>query len=244
MRSIISDLTQDNMNKNDLHEITVDAIIAVPAVIPYLNGIFAVKTYDYFLRVTERLVKQVYDGGLGGEFKSIFKDLILGQISQAYEKAWVDDGNELPPPEYIRNASQSSVLAQFEFVDGYYKAIIDARVDGTPIDPLLNRAVMWANRYTDAYNNGVALIVAQTGGKLIWKEGDTKEKCTECLALDGIVARATVWAKVNVHPSDPPNAKISCEGWECRCTLVKTDENLTPNAEKLIRAIVARHGSA
>jgi hypothetical protein len=208
----------------------------------------ATKTYDYFLSTLENLVQSVYDGNLGGEFKDILRNLILGQISQAYETAWTDDGNELPPPEYIRDASQAAVLAQYEFVDQFYRDIVDARVDGTPIAPLLSRAPLWVNRYTEAYNDAVNLIAAETGGKQIWRLGLTEKHCPFCKAFNGLVAYASEWRELGIQPQNAPNPILTgerdgekgCEGWHCDCKLENTDRRRSPKIYDTLLNIVTK----
>jgi hypothetical protein len=208
----------------------------------------AIKTYDYFLATLENLVISVYDGNLGGEFKEILRNLILGQISQAYETAWVDSGGDLPPPEYIRDASQAAVLAQYEFVDGYYKDIVDARVDGTPIEPLLARVPLWANRWTEAYNDAVNLIAAETGGRQVWHLGATEQHCPFCKAFNGLVAFASEWRELGIQPQNAPNPILTgerdgekgCEGWHCDCRLDNTDRRRSPRVYDTLLNIVTR----
>lgn len=196
------------------------------------------KTYDYFLSTLERLIRSVYSGLLGGEFIDITANLIQGQIFQAYEQAWLDDGNLLPLPSFLEQAATQEVLKQFTFVDQLYRDVVDARVDNTPIDPLIGRAPLWANRFNEAASNANMLIALEMGGKLMWVEGDTRDKCKTCVALDGIVAYASIWAKLNVHPQGAPNPYIKCEGWNCLCQLVPTTERQTRDAEKRIMAAV------
>jgi len=201
-------------------------------------GMLYGKTYDYFLSTLERLIQSVYDGNLGGEFIEIVQNLILGQISQAYEQAWQDDGNELPVPEYLRDASQAMVLEQHEHVEQLYRDTVDARVDET--EPPLSRAALWANQYNTAYNDAVLLITRENGGKLQWQEGDTKDKCNTCLALDGIVAYAREWDELGVHPQGGPNHLLECEGWNCQCRLIPTEQRRSPKAYDTILNIVSR----
>jgi hypothetical protein len=196
------------------------------------------KTYDYFLSTLERLIRSVYSGLLGGEFIDITANLIQGQIFQAYEQAWLDDGNLLPLPSFLQSAAEQAVLKQFDYVDQLYRDIVDARVDNTPIDPLIARAPLWANRFSEAQSNANALIALEMGGKLVWVEGDTKDKCKTCVALDGIVAYASIWTRLNVHPQGAPNPYIKCEGWNCSCQLLPTTERQTRDAEKRIMAAV------
>ena len=197
-----------------------------------------VKTYEYFLLTLTRMVRNVYDGDLGGEFVDIMKNLILGQISQAFETAWTDDGNELPPPEYLRDASQEMVRGQWIYVPDFYKAIVDARIDKTPIDPLLARAELWANQYNGAYNEGIRLIALNTGGKLAWRLGKTEEHCETCYQLNGIIAYATEWDTSGAKPQNAPNPLLECGGWRCDCSLEPTKERKTANALDRILGII------
>jgi len=201
-----------------------------------------VKTVEYFQSTLTRMVRNVYDGDLGGEFVQIMQDLVLGQISQAFETAWTDDGNELPPPEYIRDASQEMVREQWSHIDDFYRAIVDARVDQTGVDPLLSRVQLWANRYNEAYNEGVRLIALETGGKLVWRLGKTEEHCDTCSRLNGIVAYASEWETAQVKPQAAPNEYLTCGGWRCDCSLDPTKKRKTPGAlDKILGIIVGGH---
>jgi hypothetical protein len=217
------------------------AIAIEPRVLPYLSeeARRLLKTVEYFQATMERLIQSVYDGNLGGEFIGIVEDLVLGQISQAYEQAWQDDGNPLPVPEYLRDASQAMVLEQQSHVENLYRDIIDARVDKTPVEPLLSRAALWSNQYNSAYNDAVLKIAAENGARLQWIYGDT-DHCPECEALNGIVAYAREWDELNVHPQQPPNDLITCGGWRCQCALVPTDQRRSPKAFDTIMNIVGK----
>jgi hypothetical protein len=201
-----------------------------PDLLMGLNTIGAFKTYDYYLQTLTRLVQTLYVGAIGGEFIGIMDNLILGQISNAYENAWIDSGLELPPDNYIRDASQAMVIEQRGFVQGYYQAIVDAKIDQTPIDPLLQRASLWANQWNTAYNDGTRLIASNMGNKLVWREGGTIDKCPTCLALNGIVAFATEWDQSGFRPQSAPNNLLECQGWHCLCSLEVTEKRRSPNA--------------
>src|SRR5688572_20115056 len=94
------------------------AIRAVPAVIPYLKGrarwLAAVpapwKSYDYFLNTVERLVRSVYTGHIGGEFVDLMGSLISGQMRDAYEQAWQDDGNTTILPDWLQSALNQTII--------------------------------------------------------------------------------------------------------------------------------------
>lgn len=222
-------------------ELIVKAIDAVPAVIPYLSDqaryIYAIgkpteyKTYDYMLAQIEGLVRGLYSNNVGGNFIDIMANLISGQLTQAYRQAFEDEGyTDYFLPDYLQTSLTEMVVNQYTFVDQYYRDIIDARIDGTPINPLLSRAQLWAQRWTEAYNEAVRLITEHDGGNLIWRLGATEEHCPECAKLNGIVARATEWNISGFKPQNAPNDALTCGGWRCDCTLTPTDKRRSPKA--------------
>ena len=233
------------MNTSEIVRLTVKAI---PTVRSHLKGKAmcfvwnldpAYKTQDYFEGTVEHLIQQLYNGNMdGSSFIDIMYSLISGQIYDAYVQAWEEDGNTLPLPDYLDSAEKDAVVAQQDFVQGFADDIIQASVDGEPIDPLLARAGLWANQWTSEYNNAVALITQNEGGNLIWEFGDT-EHCPECEALNGIVAWASEWDELGVSPQNPPNDKISCQGWRCQCRLTPTEQRRSPKAYDSIIGIVS-----
>lgn len=235
---------------DDLLTASLKAVIRrYPAVVEHLSGrarwiAFArdgeYKTYDYFLATVQRLVKDVYKGNMGGEFIDIMANLIQGQITQAYQIAWQTEGGDGVMPDYLKSAAEDDILRQYDYVDQFYRDIADARIDQTPIDPLLARAALWANRYNESYSRAVGLILAQMGGRLAWKLGETEEHCDSCFALNGIVAFATEWEELDVHPQGAPNGKLQCGGWKCDCSLSPTDKRRSPKAYTTIMDIVSR----
>ena len=198
------------------------------------------KTYDYFLQNLARLIRSVYDNNLGGEFIDIMANLISGQLTQAYEQAWKDEEGEGELPDYLSASLENAILGQYEHVDQFYRDIVDARVDETSIDPLLARATLWAERWTEAYNTAVALITSANGGNLAWELGETEEHCETCAALNGIVARASEWEELGVHPQGAPNELLVCRGWHCDCRLSPTDKRRSPKAYNTIMNIVSK----
>ena len=103
------------------------------------------KTYDYMLSVITGLVNGVYSGNVGGQFIDTMANVISGQLTQAYQQAFEDEGfTEFALPDYLAQSLEDMILNQYDYVDSFYRSIIDARVDGTPIAPLLQRAELWA----------------------------------------------------------------------------------------------------
>jgi hypothetical protein len=135
-----------------------------------------------------------------------------------------------------------TILGQFDFVDGFYRAIVDARVDATPLEPLLTRAAQWAGQYDTAYRRGIELINLESGGNLIWKKGATENGCETCARLDGLVLSAKEWDELGLHPRGYPNPLLACGGGgpvnNCDCELVPTDKRRTANGYTLALDII------
>lgn len=218
-----------------------------PAVVPHLSprARWAAatpaeyKTQDYYVANMERLIRSVYNDQLGGEFIDIMASLIQGQLTQAFQQAWMDEEGDGMMPDYLTAELENMILSEYDHVDSFFREIVDARLDETPLEPLLSRAAVWANRWTDAYNTAVRLITSENGGNLIWRYGDA-EHCETCQSLNGIVARASEWEALGVHPQQPPNELIECGGWRCQCSLEPTDKRRSPKAFDTIMNIVSR----
>lgn len=220
-------------------QIILDVVSAVPHVRPHLSSRarwmlyepVAYKTYDYMLGAIEGLVNGVYSGNVGGDFIDIMANLISGQLTQAYQQAMEDEGmTDFAMPDYLAASLEAAILGQYDYVDQYYRDVVDARIDGTSITPLLARAQLWAQRWTEAYNEAVRLMTLQGGGNLEWTLGLTESHCPECAAFNGMVARASEWDVLGIRPQSAPNEKLTCGGWKCDCSLTPTDRRRSPNA--------------
>ncbi len=186
------------------------------------------KTYDYMLSVITGLVSGVYSGNVGGQFIDTMANVISGQLTQAYQQAFEDEGfTDFALPDYLAASLEAMILGQYDYVDQFFRDIVDARIDGTSIDPLLARAGMWANRWNEAYNEAVRLITLNGGGNLVWEEGDTMDKCGVCVGLDGLVMSAREWELLGMKPQ---SESLPCHGFNCHCSLTPTDKRRSPNA--------------
>lgn len=193
------------------------------------------KTVEYMENAIEGLVNGVYNGNIGGQFIDTLANIISGQLTQAYRQAWEDEGmTDYFAPDYLSESLEAMILNQYDYVDQFYRDIVDARVDGTSVSPLLARAKLWANQWNAGYNEAVRLITLQGGGNLVWEYGDA-EHCNTCLSLNGIVARADEWDTLGVKPQGD---MLECGGWNCKCALVSTDKRRSPNAYGRIEEIL------
>lgn len=186
-------------------------------------------------RITS-LVRSLYNETITApQFVDSMAALISRQITLAYRAAWKDEGTGGAMPDYLATASEDAILYQFDFVDKFARDIVDARIDEKPIDGLLARVPLWANRYDESYNAAMLLISEQSGGKLVWVYGDT-DHCETCMGLNGIVAYASEWSEAGVQPQNAPNDSLECGGWRCQCRLEPTTARRTPKAiDKILR---------
>lgn len=214
-----------------------------PAVVPYLSDraweVMGVKTYDYMLNNIARMVSNVYTNNMGGEFVDIMGALVRGQMRDAYRKAYAEAGFSDALPEWLQADMEDmqATQANFDFIYQFFKDITDAKIDGTPLQPLLDRVPLWANRFNEAMSRANMTITAKLGGRMIWKLGETEKHCTSCGALHNTVAFASEWELSGVHPQGGPNDKLECGGWQCDCSLEPTDKRRSPKAWDKIMSV-------
>jgi hypothetical protein len=228
------------------------AIAKVPEVALLLSGKAATlapaeyKTYKYFLSTIEAMVSNVYNGYLGDEFNRIMGNLIGGQLLKAYEQAWEDSGmTTWPIPDFLQTSLDSFLMTQGDYIEPFYRDILAAGVDLTGLEPLLSRAELWANQYNACYNEAIRLIGVEFGQRLQWREGDTVDKCSTCLALDGLVLWAKEWDELGLHPQGYPNPLLECQGGgpgnHCGCTLSPTDQRRSPKGFETALNIIGKN---
>jgi hypothetical protein len=194
----------------------------------------ATKTYEYYSRVIDSLVRSLYRDEIdASEFSTTFAELINQQLTEAWYGGMRENG--LDPIEEMEPKWQTIlddyILKEYDYILGFADDIVVARDEQSPIDPLLSRADIWSNRYNDVKN---AAIVATGNQKLIWVYGDT-DHCVTCERLNGIVAWAEEWEEAGVVPQNPPNQRLSCGGWRCKCELIPTSNRHTRNALEAIQ---------
>ena len=188
----------------------------------------------------KKLVQKLWDKDLTEtQFKEQLAEVVRIQLTNAYNAAWYDAIGEEDIPDYLDTDLQEAIKKQIEFIDEYYNDIIRDRALGIGLIALFARADLWGVRGQEGYNNAMGLIGVEDNAapnNLIWIEGDTVDKCETCLSLDGIVAPASLWQELGVHPQMGDNPRLECHGWRCQCQLIVTDKPITPNARERILA--------
>ena len=222
-----------------------DIVKAVPEVKQYLSNEARwsfykpaeYKTSGYMLAQIEGLIRGVYANNLGGEFIDVMANVISGQLTQAYQQAYMDQGfTDYFLPEYLNKSLEQMILNEYQYVDQLFRDIIDARLNGTSIQPLLNRAKLWANKWDAAYNEAIRQMAIVNGQNLMWVLGDA-EHCTTCRGLSGLVAWASEWDMIGIHPQ---SQRLACHGYNCACSLVPTDKRRSPGAYGRIEEALLR----
>jgi len=184
------------------------------------------KTADFMERTIRRYILGVYRGQLGFEFLDLMASLIEQQFTRAYNQALREEAIDMDAE--FQSHLDGLVINQFPFVDGLFDDILQAVVDESPVEPLLSRADLWANRYNEVVNEAHLEIARRFGGKLVWRLGATEEHCETCAALNGLVAFGVDWDAAGLHPQGAPNGLLECGGWRCDCSLEPTTQRRSP----------------
>lgn len=188
--------------------------------------LWGVKTYAYFGKVIDRLVKSLFNGNVDLlEFVQIFEDLLYGQLRDAWLEGMAQNGltEDDMTPEYETELGGIIQRENGEVLD-FADAIVQSRPDG--LDAMLSRADLWQSRYYDVVNQA-ALYTADRDAHYVWRLGNTEKHCETCAALDGTVATAAQWEESGLHPQQPANDRLECGGWKCDCHFELTEEPLT-----------------
>lgn len=159
-----------------------------------------------------------------------FIDIMINAVEEQMRKAWYagmrSNGLRVPQdmtPEF-EGELQRIINSEFDHILDFAQAVEDARVNARPVDSLVARSKLWANRYNDTEN--YARIYTKPQDRYEWVLGPTEEHCTTCASLSGVVATGEQWRLSGYRPQNPPNGKLECGGWRCRCELQRTDKDI------------------
>jgi len=187
-----------------------------PDLLDDLGNIGAIKTVGYYTRVLVRDIRRLYNGEIN---TNLFVDNLAGYVERQLRRAWNEGmrANGLDPAKDMTAAweqiYQNAVVSEFAYIDNLAEAILEAKRNGTSIDPLIARAELWANRYTDLVNQ--ALAETGKGNLFKWEFGATEEHCDDCLNRAGQVKTGQEWQDDIL----PQSHDLACGGWRCDCRL-------------------------
>ena len=184
----------------------------------------SVEKYQQSLRPA---VRGLWSGAL--DFDQYF-DAMMSAIQRGITQAWNAGAreagitpDELTPEERV--AREQTIASEFNYIAGLGERIEEnSRENGGKLSTVYNLLGAWVNRWRDAKNR--AMETANNDPKLMWNLG-IAEHCSSCVRLDKKVKRASFWDSRDVHPQQPPNEKLECGGWECKCFFTVTNEPLS-----------------
>lgn len=160
-----------------------------------------------------------------------FIDSMVSVLNLGFTAAWNDGAKScgIKPEERTseeNNELQVQINESISFVSGFAQFINEnSKANKGKLGTVLGRAALWQNRYGEIENQ--AKTMACGNAKYIWRLG-IADHCKTCLKLNGRVMRASRWAELDVYPQDTRPGKLACHGFNCACSLNKTDLSATP----------------
>lgn len=108
---------------------------------------------------------------------------------------------------------------------------------GLPESMVVIRAQIWANKSLETmYQAGIAS--ADANGMYMWQLGNTEEHCKTCLACAGQVHRMKTWQRTGLMPKA---GTLECGGWQCDCSLSRTDSRARGRLSRVPKAAEKEH---
>ena len=193
-----------------------------------------VKTQAYFSRALWDYTRKFHSGDMD---VSTFLDKFIALVEDQARRAWNEGMRNVgvdPKNMTIdqRARLQEIVNSELNHVLDFASAVEEARKAGKDVDQFKGRVDLWANRYPNIVNEAQAYCKPYDLYR--WEYGDTVAHCSTCATLNGIIATGAEWRASGVMPQNPPNPRLECGGWKCRCRLVPTEEMPTTTGIPLL----------
>lgn len=174
-----------------------------------------------------------------------FIDLMAAEIENQLWRGWREGAEVMGvyPEDFTDDDNviiESMIVNEQNYLDGIAGDIEAFIAEGDHTDEEFNarfrqRSVLWARGYQTAADQ--AKLHFGDKERMEWVLGSSEESCETCLALNGIVAWAREWEEAAVMPG---GSMLACGGWQCHCTLNKTDKRRTPKAlDKILDIMTA-----
>lgn len=156
-------------------------------------------------------------------FGIIARDLLRRYGLQAFRDGLEDGGvspyaesGALLPLDPEDNRQYTKWLAE----QAVYVSNLNKELRGVESLDADSRATMWGNKsLTAIYDAG--RVSADKNGMYEWALGNTEEHCKDCLRLNGQVHRLKDYMRKGWLPKSD---RLSCHGFNCDCSLIKTTE--------------------
>jgi len=183
------------------------------------------KTYDTYRQSIRRLTRGLWTGDLS---KFDFVDGMVTAISNQFDKAWTEGAKlvGVEPDERTDDEQEKlnfAINQEISYLPGFADAIVEgSQANGGSLQPLLDRAELWAQAYT-----GIVTLAQVSSGadlKLRWMYGDTIDHCPDCSQYQGKIFRKSEWNEVGAMPQ---SKELACGGWQCDCYFEVTSDRKT-----------------
>lgn len=183
----------------------------------------SVKSLNTYHRQLIQLINQYRKGEIG---KTKFKVDMRALIAKQFRLGWLAgarvvgemDAAKLPESDV---ELERLIDEEFQYVQEFANAVQEATKIVTLSD-ITRRVGLWANQFQRLKNRAMLFFGADK--RLMWREGDTAQKCQSCLGLDRQVKSAREWARLNIQPQD---RQLICGGWNCECFFEVTTAPIT-----------------
>ena len=182
----------------------------------------AEKTEGYYRRVLRRAMRDFYSRQIdAGEFI----DKMIYYVDEQFRRAWNEGGRDMGvQPEQMNDEARLQYMfradAEKEHILKLAEDVQRAAENGDPLDPLMNRAEMWKNRYAEVRDQARSYFGKEK--LLTWVLGPT-EHCSTCAGLEGVTATAQAWQVARASGIYPKSPNLECHGYNCQCELVPSD---------------------
>lgn len=195
---------------------------AIPAKVgaPVQGKSLVYKSFDDYRRSLRSLAR----GYWAGELSAFdYTDGMVSAISRHFKQAWQEVEQQFSITSDERTSASQDALTlaintEISFISGFASAIeAGSKANGGALQPLLDRAELWANGYDRIMT--LAQTIIGSDRKFRWVRDELKDSCADCIQYDGLVFFGSQWEAAGVRPK---MWELQCHGVNCGCELEGT----------------------
>jgi hypothetical protein len=177
---------------------------------------------------TSDIAAILQDAADGGVSKAAFSARMRSTINTYGKAAYLDGLETGGVGADSLDGDDSDIFAGLLAEQSVYVSDIANRLykdDGSLIGNADYNANLWTQKSLSPFYNA-GLVSADKNGIYEWVEGDTVDKCSDCLRMDGQKHRIKEYRAKDMMP---PTSKTDCGGWNCGCSLKKASGKASGN---------------
>jgi len=178
------------------------------------------KDFNSYRRSARNLTRGLWLDDLS---KFDFVDGMVSAITREFNNAWREVEKEYgigldERTQASQNALDLAINTEISYLPGFADAIANnSKANGGIIEPLLERADMWANGYDKTLEYAKTIVGSDL--KFRWVRDPAKDSCADCIQYDGLVFYGSQWAAAGVRPK---TWELACRGVNCGCGFEQT----------------------